>query len=56
MIYFGTLGLLQILALPGLILIKALKIRGGLLERMIYCFPLSMGAYGTFHSHYAPVR
>ncbi len=42
MIYFGTLGLLQILALPGLILIKALKIRGGLLERMIYCFPLSL--------------
>ncbi|NMB94538.1 MAG: hypothetical protein GYA26_09965, partial [Flexilinea flocculi] len=42
MIFFGTLGLLQILALPGLILIKALKVRGGLVERMIYCFPLSL--------------
>ena len=42
MIFFGTLGLLQILALPGLILIKALKVRGGLVERMIYCFPFSL--------------
>jgi hypothetical protein len=39
MIFFGTLGLLQIFALPGLILIKALKVRGGLVERMILLLP-----------------
>ena len=42
MVFFGILGLLQILIFPGLILIKTLKIRSGLVERMIYCFPLSL--------------
>ncbi|MHC1772504.1 MAG: hypothetical protein AB9907_12395 [Flexilinea sp.] len=42
MLIWGILGLLQSVLLPGLIILKVVKIRGGILERMIYCFPLSL--------------
>lgn len=40
--FAGIIGFLQITILPGLILVKVLNIRGGLLERLIYLFPLSL--------------
>ena len=42
MLIWGILGLLQSVLLPGLIILKVVKSRGGILERMIYCFPLSL--------------
>lgn len=42
MIIAGVLGLLQILLLPGLIVRKCGKIRGGVLEQILYLFPISL--------------
>ncbi len=38
----GILGLLQITLLPALILMKVTKLRGGLVERLLRLFPLSL--------------
>lgn len=42
LVLFGILGLLQILLLPGLIIIRAAKLRGGLAEHLLRVVPLSM--------------
>ena len=42
LIFSGVIGLLQCVLLPGLILSKVFKIRGGLIERFLYLFPLSL--------------
>jgi len=42
LVCFGIIGLLQNILLPGLILLKVFKIRGGLIERFLYLFPLSL--------------
>lgn len=44
LIFSGVIGLLQCVLLPGLILSKVFKIRGGLIERFLYLFPLSLVA------------
>lgn len=44
LVILGTLGLLQSLFLPGLILRKFLKVRGGLTEELIRLIPLSLTA------------
>lgn len=41
---FGILGLLQVTLLPALIILKAAKLRGGIIERLLYLFPLSLTA------------
>lgn len=48
MILFGILGLLQSVLLPGWLLIRWLKIRGGILEKILYIFPLSLIASYLF--------
>ncbi len=42
MIFSGVLGLCQSLFLPALIVMKLAKLRGGLIERLIRLFPLSL--------------
>lgn len=42
LVFCGIVGLLQSILLPGLILLKIFKIRGGLIERFLILFPLSL--------------
>ncbi len=42
MIFSGILGLCQVLFLPALIVMKLAKLRGGLIERLLRLFPLSL--------------
>ena len=42
LVFCGIVGLLQNILLPGLILLKIFNIRGGLIERLLYLFPLSL--------------
>ncbi len=42
MLFWGILGLVQATLLPGLIILKLFRIRGGLIERGIYLFVLSL--------------
>lgn len=44
LILFGILGLLQITLLPALIILKAAKLRGGIIEQLLQLFPLSLTA------------
>ncbi|MBR6090009.1 MAG: phospholipid carrier-dependent glycosyltransferase [Anaerolineaceae bacterium] len=44
LILFGVMGLLQSVLLPGLLLMKAGKLRGGIIERLLWLFPLSLTA------------
>lgn len=42
MVFWGTLAFLQMTVLPGLLIQRLWRIRAGLLERLIYLFPLSL--------------
>ena len=42
LIISGILGLLQSIILPALLLIKVFKLRGGVTERLLWMFPLSL--------------
>ena len=42
LILFGTLGLLQNTILPGLILMKTGKVKGGIAEKLLYLLPISL--------------
>ena len=42
MVLFGILGLLQSTALPALLIMKVCRLRGGITERLLWMFPLSL--------------
>lgn len=42
LIIFGILGLLQSTVLPALLIMKVFRLRGGLTERLLWMFPLSL--------------
>ena len=42
LIFFGILGLLQNTILPGLVLMKVGRIRGGVVEKLLYLLPVSL--------------